>query len=225
MTSTLTPKDFARRIDVALLKADATRADIEKLCADAREFSFASVCVNGSRVAQAVHLLEETEVKVGCAVGFPLGANDADAKRYETEAAIDSDAQLIEVVMNLGRLKDGDDAFLIRELRDVVEAADERPVTVILETGLLTRDELVRGCGLAAEAGAKAVSTATGFGANAVKVEDVELLAEFAGSNLGVKAAGRIFETATALALLAAGATRVGTPVGPALVRGLGAAG
>ena len=150
---------LARCIDHTLLKADATAAEIEKLCREAMQHRFWSVCVNGSRVAQAYALVEEAGVKVACTIGFPLGAMTTDSKRLEVEAAIDDGAQELEVVLNIGRLKDGDDAYVLRELRDLVEAADERTVKVILETALLSRDEKIRACRLVVESGAHFVKT------------------------------------------------------------------
>src|SRR5271170_3181020 len=140
----LSPAQLASFIDHTLLKADATAKDIEKLCAEARENNFFSVCVNGSWVASAHHLLEGSDVKVASVVGFPLGAMSGDAKRFETEAAIDDGAQEIDVVLNVGKLKDGDDKYVLRELIEVVEVADERTVKVILETCLLTDEEKIR---------------------------------------------------------------------------------
>ena len=139
-------KDLARYIDHTLLRADAAAKDIERLCAEAREHHFYAVCVNGSWVVQARHLLDGSAVKVATVVGFPLGATDSDTKRFETEAAIDNGAQEIDVVINLGRLKDGNYDYVLRELRDVAETADERPVKVILETSLLTHEEKIRAC-------------------------------------------------------------------------------
>ena len=217
----LSPQDLARFIDHTVLKPDATARDIEKLCAEAQEYLFYSVCVNGSRVAQAHHLLEGAGVKVAAVVGFPLGAMDADAKRFETEAAVDNGASEIDLVLNLGYLKDGADSVVLRELRDVVEAADERPVKVILETALLTREEKIRACQLVVESGARFVKTSTGFGPGGATLEDVKLLRETVGPNFGVKASGGIRDTATALAMIEAGATRLGTSNGVAIVRGL----
>src|SRR5437870_3446426 len=156
-------QDLARYIDHTLLRADAAAKDSERLCAEAREHHFYAVCVNGSWVVQARHLLDGSSVKVATVIGFPLGAADSDSKRFETEAAIDNGAQEIDVVINLGRLKDGDDSYVLRELRDVVEAADERPVKAILETCLLSREEKIRACQLAASSGAQFVKTSTGF--------------------------------------------------------------
>jgi deoxyribose-phosphate aldolase len=213
--------DFARYIDHTLLKADASARDIEQLCAEARQHGFFSVCVNGSRVELARHLLEGTEIKVVTVVGFPLGAADSDVKRFETEAAIDNGAQEIDVVLNIGRLKDRDEGFLLREIRDIVEAADERTVKVILETGLLTRDEKIRAGLVAIEAGAHFVKTATGVGTGGATVEDVKLLRETVGPKFGVKASGGIRDTASALAMIEAGANRLGTSHSVAILKGI----
>ncbi|MCS7338313.1 MAG: deoxyribose-phosphate aldolase [Verrucomicrobiae bacterium] len=222
-TANLSPGELARLIDHTLLRPDATAKDIEKLCSEAREFNFYSVCVHGSRVQQARYLLEDTDVKVCCVVGFPLGAAAADVKRFETEAAVDDGAHEIDVVLNVGKLKDGDDKYVLRELRDVVEAADERPVKVILETCLLTREEKIRACHLVLDSGAQFVKTSTGFGAAGATVEDVQLLREVVGPRFGVKAAGGIRDARTALAMVAAGANRLGTSASVAIIKGLAA--
>jgi deoxyribose-phosphate aldolase len=221
VVSTLSAIDLAHSIDHTLLRAEATAQDIQRLCAEAREHGFWSVCVHGSRVELARHLLEDTPVKICTVVGFPLGAADADAKRFETEAALDSGAQEIDVVLNIGRLKDGDDKYVLRELRDVVEAAEERTVKVILETCLLTHEEKIRACGLVVESGARFVKTSTGFSSGGATLEDVKLLRSLVGGRMGVKAAGGIRDTTTALAMMEAGATRLGTSHGVAIVRGL----
>jgi len=218
---TLTSKQLAHYIDHTLLKPEASAKDIEKLCAEAREQSFYAVCVNGSRVELARHFLESSEVKVACVVGFPLGSMESDVKRFETEAAIDSGAQEIDLVLNVGGLKDGDDQGVLRELRDVVEAAEGRPVKVILETCLLSRQEKIRACQLAVEAGTHFVKTSTGFSAAGATVEDVKLMRAAVGPKFGVKASGGIRDTATALAMIDAGATRLGTSSGVAIVKGL----
>src|SRR6185503_12294810 len=169
------PEDLARFIDHTLLKPDATAKDIEKLCAAAKRHNFYAVCVNGSRIELARSLLDDTEVKVAGVAGFPLGSCETDVKRFETEAAIDSGAHEIDVVINIGRLKDGDHRYILRELRDVVEAADERVVKVIIETALLTREEKVRACNLIVEAGAHFVKTSTGFSTGGATLDDVRL--------------------------------------------------
>jgi deoxyribose-phosphate aldolase len=218
---TLSPAQLAAYIDHTVLKADATAKDIEKLCAEAREHKFYSVCVNGSWIAQARHFLEGTDVKVASVVGFPLGAMATDAKRYETETAIDDGAHEIDVVINIARLKDGDDQFVFRELCDVVEAADERPVKVILETCLLTNEQKVRACKLVVETGARFVKTSTGFSTGGATVDDVKLMRETVGPKFGVKASGGVRDAKTALAMIAAGATRLGTSASVAIVKGL----
>jgi len=212
---------LAAYIDHTLLKADVTAKDIEKLCAEARENHFYSVCVNSSRVVQARLCLEGTDVKVASVVGFPLGAMSADAKRFETEAAIDDGAQEIDVVLNVGQLKDGDDKYVLRELCDVVEAADERTVKVILETCLLTPEEKIRACKLVVESGAHFVKTSTGFSAGGATIADVKLMRETVGPKFGVKASGGIRDTKAALAMITAGATRLGTSASVAIVKGL----
>lgn len=221
----LSAAQLARFIDHTVLKPDATRVDIEKLCAEARQFGFCTVCVNGSRVELARHLLDGTDVLVACTVGFPLGAMDTDAKRFETESAIDAGAQEIDVVLNVGKLKDGDHGFVLRELRDIAEAADERTVKVILENCLLTRDEIQEACRIVLDSGAHFVKTSTGFSRGGAVIEDVRLMREIVGASFGVKAAGGIRDTATALAMIEAGATRLGTSGGVAIVQGLPDAG
>ena len=216
----LDPGQLAARIDHTLLKADATARDIAQLCAEARQHGFWSVCVNSSRVALASHLLDDSGVRITGVAGFPLGAMSGDAKRIEIEAAIDDGAHEIDVVMNLGRFKDGDDTFVLRELRDLVEAADERPVKVILETCLLTCEEKIRACRLAVESGAQFVKTSTGFAMGGATVEDVRLMRETVGPDFGVKASGGIRDTPTALAMIAAGATRLGASASVAIVKG-----
>ena len=157
------PKELASRIECALFDPAATRKDIEAFCAKAREHSFHGVCVNGSRVALAHALLEETQTKVAALIGFPLGTADIDAKRYEVEIAIDHGAHEIDFVLNLAPLKEGDHKAALREMRDIVEAADERPVKILLETAMMTREEKVVACHVALDSGAQFVGAGTGF--------------------------------------------------------------
>ncbi|MFO1477442.1 MAG: deoxyribose-phosphate aldolase [Verrucomicrobiota bacterium] len=220
----MTREQLAAFIDHTLLRPDATAKDIERLCAEARANRFCAVCVNSSRVVLARHCLEDSEVKVAATVGFPLGAMSSDAMRYETECAIDDGAQEIDAVINIGRLKDREDSRVLRELRDLVEAADERPVKVILETGLLTDEEKVRACHLVVESGAHFVKTSTGFANGGATVADVQLMRATVGPKFGVKASGGIRDAATALALIAAGATRLGTSSGVGIVQSIGPA-
>jgi deoxyribose-phosphate aldolase len=212
--------NLAKFIDHTLLKADATAADIEKLCDEARRHQFYAVCVNGSRVELARSRLDNIDVKVASVVGFPLGAMETDVKRFETEAAVDAGAHEIDVVLNIARLKEKDDKYVLRELRDVVEAADERVVKVIMETALLSRDEKVRACALILDSGAHFVKTSTGFSTGGATIEDVKLLRASVDPSFGVKASGGIRDRATALAMIEAGATRLGTSNGVAIVAG-----
>lgn len=203
--------DLAKHIELTLFAANATSADIEKLCVDARAQSVFAVCVNGSRVELARTLLDESNVLVVALVGFPFGAADADVKRYETEVAADQGAHEIDFVINMGRLKDGDRKFVLREMRDIVEAAEERPVKVVLEGHLLTREEKILACELVLDSGAKFIVTSTDFDAPPVTVQDVALLREAAGDDLLVKAAGGIGDVRIAQALINAGAARIAT--------------
>ena len=212
--------DLAKFIDHTLLKPDATRAQIEALCAEAAEHNFSTVCVNGSRVELAYSLLEESDVQVATVVGFPLGAMEADVKRYETEAAIDARAGEIDMVMNVGRFMDGDHDYIVREIRDVVEAADDHVVKVILETCLLSNEQIEQACKLVVQAQAHFVKTSTGFGSAGATIEHVKLMRETVGQFAGVKAAGGIRNAADARAMIEAGATRLGTSGGVAIVSG-----
>ena len=219
----LSPAQIAAFIDHTLLKPDALLKQIEQLCAEAREHKFFSVCVNGSWVATAYQLLEDSNVKVAGVVGFPLGAMAADAKRFEAEAAIDDGAHEIDMVLNIARLKAGDDKYVLREIIDVVEAADERIVKVILETCLLTDEEKIRACKLVVESGAHFVKTSTGFSTAGATVANIKLMRATVGPAFGVKASGGIRDAQTALAMIAAGANRLGTSAGVTIVNGLAA--
>ena len=221
MSIPTTPAGLARFIDHTLIRADATLRDIEKLCAEAREHQFHSVSVCGSWIVAARQFLDGSDVKTGCAVSIPFGAMSTDAKRFETEAAIDDGAQEIDVVINVGRLKDGDDKYILRELCDVVEAADERTVKVILETCLLTNEQKIRACQLAVDSGAQFVKTSTGYSTGGATVADVKLMRTTVGPKFGVKASGGIRDTQFALAMIEAGATRLGTSASVAIVNGL----
>jgi len=212
--------DLASYIDHTLLKPEATREQIETLCAEAAEHKFSTVCVNGSRVELAYSLLEESDVQVAAVVGFPLGAAEADSKRYETEVSIDQGAGEIDMVMNVGRFQDGDHDYIVREIRDVVEAADDHVVKVILETCLLTDAQIEQACKLVVQAQAHFVKTSTGFGSAGATIEHVKLMRETVGQFAGVKAAGGIRDAATARAMIEAGATRLGTSNGVAIVMG-----
>jgi deoxyribose-phosphate aldolase len=213
-------QELSRLIEHTLRNADLSRAELERACAEAIGQGFGSVCVNGSRVLQAVALLEDSEVKVTCAVAFPLGASDGDVKRYETEAAIDSGAHFIEVTANLGSLKDADDPALLRELRDVVEAADERPVSVFLNSGLLTADEIRRISRIARDAATKGIAIPSGLDSRTT-LQAVRLVREVVEEGFGIKVEMESCEIPEVAALIEAGATRFGFAQAPKLIETL----
>ena len=213
-------ESLAPYIEQTLLRADASRTQIQKLCQEALHHRMVAVCVNGCWVEEARHQLGESETKVVAVVGFPLGAGDSDAKRYEAEIAVDQGAHEIDMVLNIGRFKDGEDAYVLREIRDVVEAADERPLKVIIETGFLKPEELVRACKLVVESGATFVKTSTGLGPRGANVEDVKRIREAVGPEFGIKASGGIRTPEFAWELIGAGANRIGTSSGVQLVQG-----
>jgi len=207
------PAELAALIDHTLLRPEATSADIEKLCEEARRWSFYSVCVNPAYVKQARALLRGSSVKVCCVVGFPLGAQPPQSKVLEARRALREGAQEIDMVINIGALKSGDDETVWRDIRAVVEVCLESraPSKVILETVLLTDEEKVRACQIAMRAGADFVKTSTGFSSGGATVEDVGLMSQtVAPRRLGVKASGGIRSYADVLRMVRAGATRIG---------------
>lgn len=201
---------MARRLDLIALKPDAGKADVEALCREASERGCQAVCVPGSRVALAAALLEETGVKVSALIGFPFGNAEGDVKRFEIEAALDAGAQEFDVVLNLGQLRDGNDAAMLRELRDLREAAEERPVKAVIELGLLDAEGLRRVGGLILEAEWQFLVTATGCAVRPTTPADLLRVREVVGPELGLKAVGMIHTRADAEALVAAGANRLG---------------
>ena len=207
-------------IDHTLLRSDATVWDIEQLCVEARENRFFGVCVNASWVKAARQALQGSGCKVISVVGFPLGAMSAEAKCFETESVIADGAQEIDFVLNVGRLKQGDKKYVLEEIRSVVEAAGGSPVKVILEACLLTKVQKIRACRLAMEGGANFVKTSTGFSHGGATLADVELMRRTVGPDFGVKASGGIRDFETALAMIKAGATRIGTSASVAIVKG-----
>ena len=213
--------DVAKYIDHTLLKPEATRAEIEKLCQEARDFGFASVCVNPTWVKECAYALYGSSVRVCTVVGFPLGATLADVKAYETRRAIFDGASEIDMVLNIGALKSGDDETVRRDIHAVVEAAHDACaiVKVILETALLTDEEKVRASKLAKEAGADFVKTSTGFSKGGATVADIELMRRTVGDELGVKAAGGVKDLTAAREMIAAGATRIGASAGVKIVQ------
>ena len=207
-----------RYIEHTLLRADATARDIEKLCTEAIENELFAVCINGCWIQNAWNHLEDSNVSIATVVGFPSGATDPDAKRYETEVAVDNGAHEIDLMMNIGKFLDGDHQYISREIRDVIDAADDRRVKIIIETGYLNNEQIATACKIAIQAEAHFVKTSSGFGPGAATVEHVKLMRKTVGQFCGVKASGGIRDTETAKALIAAGATRIGTSCGVSIV-------
>lgn len=211
--------DLAKFIDHTLLRTDAQRADLEKLVEEAKTHRFASVCVSPLWVSFAATALKGSGVKTCTVIGFPQGATPSAVKAFETKKAIEDGAGEVDLVIPVGRLKDGDDAYVRDDIRAVVEAAKGKALTkVIIETCLLTDEEKRRACRLAKEAGADFVKTSTGFSTGGATTDDVRLMREEVGTALGVKASGGIRSRADAEAMLAAGATRLGTSNGVKIV-------
>jgi len=203
---------LARMIDHTLLKPEAVPAQIERLCEEALEHGFAAVCVNGAWVPLAARLVSGSEVAVAAVAGFPLGAGTSAAKAFEAGDAAAGGAAEVDMVINVGALKAGDEPLVEADIRAVVAAVGAGvAVKVILETALLTDGDKVRGCELAVAAGAGFVKTSTGFGPGGATVEDVALLRRTAGPDVGVKAAGGIRTREQAEAMITAGANRLGT--------------
>jgi len=225
MTSPLSAASLARYIDHTLLKPEATPAQIAQLCAEAREHAFAAVCINPVNVAQAAQLLKGASVAVCTVVGFPLGASLAEVKAHEAQQALNQGAAEVDMVINIGALKAGLDDLVRDEIALMVRTckAHARPalVKVIIEACLLTDDEKVRACQIAQAAGADFVKTSTGFSTGGATLADVALMRRTVGPAMGVKAAGGVRTRADAEAMIAAGATRIGTSSGVKLVQGL----
>jgi len=207
-------------IDHTLLKQDATRSDIERVCKEARDHKFATVCVNSSRIPLVAELLKGSTTLPIAVVGFPLGAALTSSKVFETQEAVRLGAREIDMVINVGALKDGEDKSVQEDIRAVVEAAKPYPVKVILETSLLNRDEKIRACKLAKAAQAAFVKTSTGFTSSGATVEDIQLMRETVGSEMGVKASGGVRSTEDALKMVQAGANRIGASSSVAIVSG-----
>lgn len=210
---------LARVIDHTLLKADATPAELEQLCAEAVTHGFATVCVNASNVGLCAALLADAEPRPIAVVGFPLGASTPEAKAFEARDAVRRGAEEIDTVVNLGALKGQDYARVFADMAAVVAAAAPHPVKVILETASLAPQEKVVAAVLAQASGAAFVKTSTGFGAGGATVEDVTLLRQVVAPGMGVKASGGVRTTAAARALLRAGANRLGASASVAIVR------
>ena len=215
------PAGVAQMIDHTLLKPDATRAEIQKLCREAAEFGFATVCVNPVWVAECARLLRGTQVGVCSVVGFPLGATTADVKQYETRRIIYDGANEVDMVINVGALKSGDLRTVERDIEAVVEPCRQCAVIskVIIEAALLSDEEKVTACTLSKAAGADFVKTSTGFGPGGATAADVTLMRRVVGAEMGVKAAGGVRDLDGLKAMVAAGATRVGASAGVKIVQ------
>lgn len=213
--------DIARLIDHTLLKPDARPEQIEQLCTEARQFHFKTVCVNSCWVPLCRRLLEDSGVGVCTVVGFPLGATLREAKAAEAAAAVNLGADELDMVMNIGWLKAKSDEMVMSDIRRVVDAAATRPVKVIIECCLLTDEEKERAAGIVRDSGAAFVKTSTGFATGGATTADVALLRRVVGPDFGVKASGGIRDLTTLLAMVQAGASRIGTSSGAVIMREL----
>ncbi|MEK5487541.1 deoxyribose-phosphate aldolase [Lysinibacillus sp. FSL M8-0355] len=215
-------QNFARMIDHTLLKAEATKEQIEKLCAEAKQFNFASVCVNPTWVKRSSELLQGSDVLVCTVIGFPLGANTPAVKAFEAKDAIANGAKEVDMVINIGALKDKNYEHVQADIAAVVEAAKGSAlVKVIIEACLLTDEEKVKACELAVAAGADYVKTSTGFSTGGATAEDIVLMRKTVGPELGVKASGGVRSLEDMKKMVEAGATRIGASSGVAIMNGL----
>lgn len=212
--------NISKYIDHTILKADVKKEEIKKICDEAKEYGFFSVCVNGSNVAFAYNELKETDVKVAAVVGFPLGAMTTEAKAFETKDVIEKGAKEIDMVINIGALKEGNEEEVLEDIKAVVDAAGNKAIVkVIIETCLLTKEEKILACNLAKKAGAHFVKTSTGFSTGGATVEDIKLMRETVGPEIGVKASGGVRDLSTVLAMIEAGATRIGASASVSIVK------
>jgi deoxyribose-phosphate aldolase len=213
-------KNIAGKIDHTLLRPDAIPGEINSLCEEAKQYNFASVCVNPIYVPQCYELLKNSGVKVCTVIGFPLGANTTEAKKFEAEQSVKNGASEVDMVINIGMLKSGNYGFVFNDVSQVVSVAKKNNAIckVILETSLLTDDEKIKACLLCKEAGADFVKTSTGFNAGGANANDVALMKYVVGNSIGVKAAGGIRTRKDAETMIASGADRIGTSSGVKIV-------
>jgi deoxyribose-phosphate aldolase len=212
--------DLASLIDHTLLKPEVTREQLTKLCQEAVQFGFYSVCVNSANVRLCANLLRGSDVKVVAVVGFPLGAMSPQSKAYEARQAVRDGAREIDMVINIGMLKAGEFAYVLEDIAAVVQAVAPNPVKVIIETGVLTDDEKVSASVLASAGGARFVKTSTGFSKGGATAADIALIRRVVGDRMEIKASGGVKSQADADALVAAGATRIGASASVAIVTG-----
>ena len=201
---------FSKYFDHTILKADATEKEIINLCEEAKKYNFASVCVNPCYVKKCVEILKETDVDVCTVVGFPLGSMSTESKLFETEQALKDNADEIDMVINIGKLKDKDYDYVKNEINLLKKACGNKILKVIIETCLLTDEEKIKACELSKEAGADVVKTSTGMSKAGAKKEDIILMKKVVGNDLGVKASGGIKDLNSAKIMIDAGATRIG---------------
>ncbi|MCK5882627.1 MAG: deoxyribose-phosphate aldolase [Bacteriovoracaceae bacterium] len=218
-------KEIASRIDHTLLKANATEEELKVLCHEAREYTFATVCVNPSNIQFCKKELEGCPVGVCTVIGFPLGANTSATKSFETKNAIELGADEVDMVINVGAMKNGNYDLVKNDIKAVVDAAGKTPVKVIIETCLLTDDEKVKACEMSKEVGASFVKTSTGFSTGGATKEDIFLMRKTVGPELGVKASGGVRSSEDAEMMIANGATRIGASSSVKIVTGLTASG
>ncbi|MDT2764092.1 deoxyribose-phosphate aldolase [Enterococcus asini] len=213
--------ELNRMMDHTILKADATEQDVLQVIEEAKEYHFYSVCINPTWVKLAAEKLAGEPVAVCTVIGFPLGANTSEVKAYETTDAINNGADEVDMVINVGALKSAQYKKVQQDIEAVVAAAKDRAlVKVIIETALLTKEEIVKACELAQAAGADFVKTSTGFSTSGAAAADVKLMRETVGSSMGVKASGGIHSAQEAMAMIEAGANRLGTSAGVAIITG-----
>ncbi|MGM0568351.1 MAG: deoxyribose-phosphate aldolase [Elusimicrobiota bacterium] len=205
------PDKIASVIDHTLLRADAGWEEIEKVCGEAVEHSFFSLCVNPCNVGKAVELLKGTQVRVITVAGFPLGANTTYVKECETARALEDGAQEIDMVMNIGALKSGREDVVYRDIKKVKESTGEKILKVIIESAFLNRDEIKKACVVAERAGADFLKTSTGFAGEGARAQDIELMRETLKPSTGIKASGGIRSASDAAKMIKAGAARIGS--------------
>ncbi len=215
-------ENLARMIDHTVLKPNTELEQVKKVCREALEYNFASVCINPSFVKLVAEELKGSEVKVCTVIGFPLGATTTKVKKVETIEAIENGAQEVDMVINIGRMKDGDYDYVLNDIKAVVEAAKGKALTkVIIEACLLTNQEKKKVCEIAKEAGADFVKTSTGFSTGGATREDIKLMRETVGNEMGVKASGGVRKLEDALTMIENGATRIGASSSVEIIKGI----
>lgn len=214
--------NMAKYIDHTILNADATEKDIQRICIEAKEYNFKTVCINPGWVDYAAHLLKGTDVGITTVIGFPLGANTSEIKAAEAKQAVEKGVSDVDMVINIGALKNEDYPTVLNDIKAVVDAVDGKAIVkVIIETSLLNKTEKIRVCELAKQAGADFVKTSTGFSTGGATLDDVKLMRATVGPKMGVKASGGVRSYEDAVAMIEAGATRIGASSGIAIVQGV----